>query len=239
MQLLRLRTQDNMSKKTKLAVIRDNDLRGCPFGLPIIEACQNAGDAIHRMAPLDAAKEDDKRERIKKANALVYIHHKTGKKCPYADKILEEHKKVDCDFGDTGQGQPHVPYRGSPLYPQTFTGIGLDGLYGYPLGFYADNNESRNLFFGLFSFLGSVEADGLIKLADKYDECGEKEKADKIDRIIERLENIKNNEEYKEAFAQIEDYLDEYKEKYEYGRNDPGLLWELAEKWFGSRQVNR
>ena len=230
--------QDNMTKKTKLAVIRDDRLRGCPFGLPIIEACQYAGDSIHRMAPIKT-KDEEQKERLKKANSLVYIHHKTGKKCPFADKILEEHKKVDCDFGDTGQGQPHVPYRGSPLYPQTFSGIGLDGLYGYPLGFYADNNESRNLFFGLFSFLGSVEKEGLIKMANKYDECGEEEKADEIDKIIERLDDIRNNDEYKEESAKIEDYLDEYRKKYEYGRTDPGLLWNLAEKWFGSRQVNR
>jgi hypothetical protein len=226
-------------KKNKLAVIRDNKLRDCPFGLPISEACQCAGDATHRMAPLSAVKDEEQKERLKKANSLVYVHHKTGKKCPFADKILEKYKKVDCDFGDTGQGQPHVPYRGSPLYPQTFTGIGLDGLYGYPLGFYADNNESRNLFFGLFSFLGSDEAEKLIKLADRYDECGKKEKADKIDAIMKRLENVRDREEYKEAFAQLEECLDEYRQKYESERTDTGLLWELADRWFGPRQVNR
>lgn len=227
------------NKKTKLAVIRDDNLRGCPFGLPITEACKHVGDSIHRMAPLSAVDDEAQQEQLKRANALVYVHHKTGKKCPFADKILDNHDKVDCDFGDTGQGQPHVPYRGSPLYPQTFQGIGLDGLYGYPLGFYADNNESRNLFFGLFSFLGSREVEQLIKLADKYDESGEKEKADKIDELIEQLENIRNKDEYKEAFAQIEEYLDDYRTKYESERQDTGLLWELAEKWFGPRQVNR
>jgi hypothetical protein len=225
--------------KKKLGIIRDNKLKDCPFGLPIPDACQNAGDSVNRMAPLSAVDSDEQKERIKKANSLVYVHHKDGKRCQFADKVLEKFKKVDCDFGDTGQGQRSVPYRGSPLYPQTFSGIGLDGLYGYPLGFYSDNNESRNLFFGLFSFLGSDEAEKLIKLADKYDECGEKDKADKIDAILKRLESIRDKEEYKEAFAQIEEFLDEYRQKYESQRTDTGLLWELADAWFGPRQVNR
>jgi len=225
--------------KKKLAVIRDNKLRNCPFGLPISEGCQNAGDSVYRMAPLDAVDGEEQKERLKKANSLVYVHHKNGKRCPFADKILEKFKKVDCDFGDTGQGQRSVPYRGSPLYPQTFSGIGLDGLYGYPLGFYADNNESRNLFFGLFSFLGSEKPKELIKLADKYDESEEKDKADIIDKILDTIENIRDKEEFEEKMQDIEDFLYRHKQEYDKGRTDTGLLWELAEKWFGPRQVNR
>jgi hypothetical protein len=227
------------SKKIKLAVIRDKKIKPCPFGLPVIGACKYAGDAVHRMAPLDATDDEEKKERLKKANTLVYIHHKTGNKCPFADKILEDHGKVDCDFGDTGQGQPHVPYRGSPLYPQTFTGIGLDGLYGYPLGFYADNNESRNLFFGLFSFLGSEKPKELIKLADKYDESGDNERADIIDEILETIESVRDSEELEEKMLDIESFLDKHRQEYEKGRTDTGLLFELAERWFGPRQVSR
>ena len=226
-------------KLVKLSVIRDNKLRDCQFGLPISDACKCAGDSVDRMAPLSAVKDGEHKERLKKANALVYIHHKTGKKCRFADKILEKFEKVDCDFGDTGQGQKSVPYRGSPLYPQTFTGIGLDGLYGYPLGFYADNNESRNLFFGLFSFLGSEKPKELIKLADKYDEGGEKEKADIIDKILETIESVRNSDELEEKIQDIEDFLYEARQEYEYGRADTGLLFELTDRWFGPRQVNR
>ena len=226
-------------KKIKLAIVRGNELRGCPFGLPIPQGCKHTGEAIYRMAPLSAAETDETKEQITKANKLVYIHHKTGHKCPFADKILENHDKVDCDFGDTGQGQKSAPYIGSPLYPQTFSGIGLDGLYGYPLGFYADNNESRNLFFGLFSFLGSEKPKELIKLANKYDECGETEKADVIDEILNTIENIKSKEEFEEKTQDIESFLEKYKAKYEDERQDAGLLYELADKWFGPRQVNR
>lgn len=226
-------------KNVKLAVIRDDDLRGCPFGLPVTEACVHAGDSVHRMAPVDVVKDDDKQKRLKKANMVVYAHHKTGKRCPYADKVLPEHDKVDCDFGDTGQGQRSVPYRGSPLYPQTFQGIGLDGLYGYPLGFYADNNESRNLFFGLFSFLGSQEIEQLVKLADEYDDSGDKDKANMVDEILSKLEDVRDIEEHAEALQTIESFLEEYRHKFDEERQDTGILFELAEKWFGPRQVNR
>ena len=110
------KNEKNASQKVKLAVIRDDNLRGCPFGLPITEACEYAGDSIHRMAPLQAVPEEEKKELLVKANMVVYTYHKTGKRCPYADKLLPKHDKVDCDFGDTGQGQRSVPYRGSPLY---------------------------------------------------------------------------------------------------------------------------
>jgi hypothetical protein len=215
----------------KEATIRGESVRECPFGLPIPEACINVGDAIHRMAPA----EDN--QKLAKANRLVYAYHKGCKNCPYTDKVLEEHKKVDCDFGDTAAGKKSMPFRGSPLYPQTFHGIGLDGLYGYPLGFYADNNESRNLFFGLFSMLGSATTEDMIKLADQYDACGEKEKAEIMDTLLKKLQSIK--EEYKDTFEKIEKYLAEYRTKYETERNDTGLLWELADAGFGPRQVNR
>ena len=215
----------------KEATIRGDSVRMCPFGLPIPDACENVGDAINRMAPIK-----DK-PNLSKANKLIYTYHKTCSQCPYADKILKDFNKVDCDFGDTAAGRPSQPFRGSPLYPNTFVGIGLDGLYGYPLGFYADNNESRNLFFGLFSMLGSATAEEMIKLADKYDSCGEEEKAEILDSLLEKLESIK--EEYKDTFEKIEKYLEEYREKYAEERNDTGLLWELADSWFGPRQVNR
>lgn len=218
----------------KEAVIRGEDVRKCPFRLPIPEACENAGDSVERMAPIDENEEDDS---LGKANRLVYAYSKKCKQCPYADKILEKHKKVDCDFGDTASGRRVPSFKGSPLYPQTFQGIGLDGLYGYPLGFYADNNESRNLFFGLFSFLGSTSVEELIKLAEKYDDCDEEEKADIVDGLLKKLQNIR--EEYGEVFDRLVDHIKEYRDKYEEDRHDTGLLYDLSQKWFGPRQVSR
>lgn len=235
-----------MVKKDKDIIVKEANIRGlnvrsCPFGLPIPEACNNAGDSVKRMAPIDIDKdpeiEKEEDRDLAKANRLVYAYHKECKKCPYADKILEEQKKVDCDFGDTAEGFGSAPFIGSPLYPQTFSGIGLDGLYGYPLGFYADNNESRNLFFGLFSMLGFAKIEDLVKLGDDYDKCGEEDKADLMDKLLNKLQIIKN--QYKDEFEKIEDYLAEYRQKYENKRADSGLLWQLSDAWFGSRQVNR
>jgi len=220
--------------KNKKATIRGKNVRACPFGLPIPEACENAGKSIIRMAPIEDEKE---LEEVGKANRLVYAYHKECRNCPYADKILEEHGKVDCDFGDTAAGKRVPAFKGSPLYPQTFHGIGLDGLYGYPLGFYADNNESRNLFFGLFSLLGFSTVEELIKLGDKYDKAGDEEKADILDSLLEKLSRVKA--EYADTFDKIEKYLAEYRQKYEDKRADTGLLWELSDAWFGPRQVNR
>ena len=228
-----------MKKTKKTAYIRDNKNRFCPFGLPITDACKCVGKAVFKMAPLDAAKDDEQKERIKKANSLVYVYEKTGKRCTFADKVLDGFKKTDCDWADTGQGQKSVPFRGSPLYPQTFSGVNLSGLYGYPLGYYSDNNESRNLFFGLFSFLGSEKPKELIKLADRYDECGDKEKADIIDKILNTIEKVRNEEEFQEKMQDIEEFLTKYKEEYDYGRTDPGLMYDLVERWYGPRQVNR
>ena len=215
----------------KDAFVRGDGVRACPFGLPIPDACTNVGDAIHRMAPLE------NKQSIGKANILVYTYHKQCKNCPYAANILEGNKKVNCNFQDTAAGKKTPAFVGSPLYPQTFSGIGLDGLYGYPLGFYADNNESRNLFFGLFSFLGFATQEELVKLADEYDKCGEKEKSDIVDGLLKKMQELKD--EYKETFDKVLGILEENRTEYETDKMDTGLIWELADSWFGSRQVNR
>ncbi|MFA5024018.1 MAG: hypothetical protein WC523_03640 [Patescibacteria group bacterium] len=215
----------------KESTIRGENVRDCPFGLPVPESCENVGQAINRMAPTEG------KESVGKANRIVYAYRESCKECPYASKILSENKKVDCNFGDTAAGKKTPAFTGSPLYPQTFSGIGLDGLYGYPLGFYADNNESRNLFFGLFSFLGFATPEELIKLAEEYDKCGETEKADIVDGLLKKMQSLKD--EYKETFDKVQKFLEEYKTKYETDKMDTGLIWELADSWFGPRQVNR
>lgn len=138
----------------------------CPFGLPITEGCKHVGKSVLRMCPLDYTDEEDKKEEIKKANKRVYIYHKTDDKCPFAVNIMTR-DTVNCDYGDVGQGLGGTEFTGSPLYPQTFAGVGLEGLYGFPLGFYADNNQSRNTPYGLFSLLGSKEKEELEKYAKK------------------------------------------------------------------------
>lgn len=214
----------------KEAVIRGDNIRDCPFKLPIPYACKCVGSAIYRMAPT----KDN--ETIKKANRLVYAYHKECKQCPFADKILDNYEKVDCDFGDTGQGMESTPFRGSPLYPQLFQGMSLTGLYGYPLSFYGDNNTSRNLFFGLFSMLGRCTIEEMIKLAEKYEERGEEEKAYIINNLLDKLSKIR--EKYQDTFDKLKNYLEKYRIKQQKGRIDTGMLWELAQKSWGPKQIS-
>lgn len=142
----------------KCAFIRSN--RGgenqCPFGLDIPVSCKYAGDSIKNMAPLEIVKESE-HNQVKKTNKRIYLYTRTDTKCSFAAEILDNFDAVDCNYGDTaeGVGMPNALV-GSPLYPQNFSGIGLDGLYAFPMGYYADNNASRNLFTGLFSLVGEV-----------------------------------------------------------------------------------
>jgi len=152
--------------KKESTIRKKTEGKKCPFGLPVPLACENAGEAINHMAPLDLVAED-KKERTEKANKRVYIHYKTGKRCPYAQNIIKSLEAVNCDYGDYGEGMSVPAIGGSPLYAQTFSGIGLDGLYAYPIGFYADNQQSRNLFHGLFSLVGTA-APFILKKALLY-----------------------------------------------------------------------
>jgi hypothetical protein len=210
-----------MVELKKTSIIRSKRVRPCPFGLPIPEACANAGKSVERMVPI----EDD--IATEKANRLIYVYYKDCENCPFADKIIETKQSVDCDFGDTGQGQKSPSFQGSPLYPQTFSGIGLSGLYAHPLGYYADNNNSRNLFFGLFSLLGHANVEDMIKLADEYDNNGDRDRSDILDALLEKLSNIKNN--HPETFEKISKYLSEIKHKDEQNKVDNNLLIELIE----------
>lgn len=138
----------------------------CPFGLPITHACKYAGKSTLRMCPMDYTEEVDKKEEIKDANGRVYIYHKTNERCPFAKNIMGDNT-VNCDYGDVGQGQGEVEFVGSPLYPRTLVGMGIEGIYGFPYGFYSDNNQSRNMPYGLFSLLGKDEIEDIKKKGDQ------------------------------------------------------------------------
>jgi hypothetical protein len=162
-------------KIVKLAVIRKNDDTPCPFGLSIPFACNNAGKVIERMAPLDIlgpeASDEDK-QTLGKANLRLLVwtlmSGQEPARCTYASHVFPDKSAVDCNYGDTAPGQTQSSaLLGSPFYSQLFTGISLDGLYSYPLGFYGDYNISRNLFYGLYSLQGhtKIPKEQLKKLA--------------------------------------------------------------------------
>jgi hypothetical protein len=209
-----------MSKGIKRCAYIRTDKDGekrCPFGLPITAACENAGESVTHMYPLSGVPED-RQEQVEKANKRVYIHGKSGERCEYAANIMKEMGAVNCNFGDHAQGIKPAAIEGSPLYPQTFAGIGLDGLYAFPLGFYADNNESRNLFHGLFSLVGEA-APGIIKQAILE---GDKELWEKIERDEILLPQEQDR---------LNLILENCRREFEDCRTDPAKVKELVDRW--------
>lgn len=163
-----------MSKKRlKLASIRKNDADGCPFGLPIPFSCKHIGKNIDRMAPFemfDKKTTQEERASIADANVRLFawlVMHGTQEtsKCPYANMIFEDHDAVECNYNDTAPGVSSAPLTGAPFYNQVFNGTGFNGLYAYPIGYYADYNLSRNLFYGIFSLQSGHSRDSLLKAA--------------------------------------------------------------------------
>ena len=158
-------------KIVKLAVIRKDSQDPCPFGLRITNGCRNAGELITKMAPLDAmGPEATKKERkaILKANRRLYMWNSEGGRCSYAGKIMNEQGAVECNFRSNAPGITEKGILGAPFYSKVYNNIGLDGIYSYPLGYYADNNISRNLYYGMYSLMGSDGAEDDIKKFAEY-----------------------------------------------------------------------
>ena len=177
-------------KKCSFILSDKNENKECPFGLPITKGCLFAGSSVSHMCPLSLIEGGNKKEKTAKMNKRVYLYYADGTPCLYAANVLEKFDAVNCNFGDTAQGMHAPVLEGSPLYAQTFGGTGLDGLYAFPLGFYGDNNTSRNLFQGLFSLVGS-EKGNIIKQAILI--CNKK--------MFEKINNNKflTNDEKKEV----------------------------------------
>lgn len=152
----------------RIAVIRKDTIRKCPFGLPIPLACQNAGTSVLNMQDLEVL-DKKKVAATSKANNKIYMRLKTGERCPFADKIAEELEAVHCDFGEGGQGIPDWPIRPSPYYARVFSGLGQTGLFAYPVDFYWDNPEARMLFTGIYSVYASTGEINITKVASEPD----------------------------------------------------------------------
>lgn len=162
-----------MSKKiVKLAVIRKDDADPCPFGLSIPFGCKNAGNIIDKMAPLEMAgpdATDEERQKIAKANKKLFTWRLMESAeepipCKYASSIMDNQDAVSCNYTDTAPGVGDVPLLGSPFYSRVMSGIALDGLYSVPVGYYADYNISRNLFYGIYSIQAGLNTE-ILKLA--------------------------------------------------------------------------
>lgn len=168
---------DKDKKIVRLAVIRANDNRKCPFQLDIVSACKNAGDAVAKMAPIevlgDEATEEEK-QKVASANKRLLRWHLMAegtepKKCIYADQIFNAKEKVNCNYGDTAEGmeQRMVPLT-APFYSNVFSGTGLNNLMSIPWGFAYHTPNVTNLYYGAYSLQGSdkEKLKDLIRLAD-------------------------------------------------------------------------
>jgi len=158
-----------MSKRVKLAVLRDNSSDKCPFGIKIPHGCKNAGEVITKMAPLkmlgEKASKQEKHD-IALANARLLIWENPEKRCAYAGKIFDDKNVVECNWGGNAPGiSQDSALIGSPSYSRMYGNTTMDGLYSYPLGWYGDENISRNLYYGVYSLQGSEESEDMEKFA--------------------------------------------------------------------------
>lgn len=158
----------------KLSVIRDNDECTCPFGLSVPNSCQSVGKAIDLMSPLDVIEEKE-RGKIKKENKIIYLTQKTNEQCPFADQILKEFDKVNCDFGEPGAKEKSTILPGSPLYPRIFYNHGLtpgdkiETNYDPRYVYFDAQERYYDVPFGIYSIFASrINELNFIKIAEKY-----------------------------------------------------------------------
>jgi hypothetical protein len=163
-----------MTKKlVKLAIIRKNEADPCPFALDIPFACQEVGDLVDKMSPVSKSAPDA--PALAASNQHLFLWKRPGHRCHYAGKILDpETHAVECNWNSTAAGEEGTPIVGSPWYTKHFSGVGLDGVYTFPLGYYADNSIDRGMYYGMYS---------IESIASEEDE-----EADTIDKSTTKLE---------------------------------------------------
>ncbi len=153
----------------KLAVIRNNEESPCPFGLSIPNMCQNAGQLVDKLVPLDTLGDDATKEELKElaAHNNLIMEDAPKQRCKYASEIITSHKAVQCSYGEGVSNQPGgVPLAGSPFYSKVFEGPGLTGLMSFPQGVESDETTQRNLYYGITSLFGAIKNVETIKLAN-------------------------------------------------------------------------
>jgi len=152
----------------KLSIIRDNTGNPCPFGLSIPFACKNAGNIVDHMVPLTVLGQEANEEEIKmlsQANQQLFDFQHKSEKCKFSNMIMG--KAVDCTFDTETQGvQSNNAPIGSPFYAKPYGNVSLDGLNVLPIGENRDSNMSRNLYYGIFSLLGSAKKSETIKFSN-------------------------------------------------------------------------
>lgn len=162
------RRNQDYGGNSRIAFVRGNCGKPCPFGLKIPQACLAAGKTTNKMVCTEHMTGKDK-EKYNEINDHLYSSREEDKSCVFADKIFsKKFNKVDCDFGDNAQGIGSPNIQPSPLYPGTFNSLMLSGIHSGPsYGWYSDNDSSRNMFFGLYSYVDAqnTNTNNILKLS--------------------------------------------------------------------------
>lgn len=155
----------------KLSVIRGKDVAKCPYGLPILEACESVGKSIFQMTVAELVENEYIDETLKN-NKILYLTQKTKQQCPFANSIMEKYNKVDCSYGDAGAGEGSGYLPASPFAPSIFISNRPDTpnqqqpIYD-PRLFFEAPNRGIDVPFGMYSIFSSqFNEDALLKLAD-------------------------------------------------------------------------
>ena len=111
---------------------------------------------IAKMVPLSMTKEGPERAKALEDNIEEMLLAESPEQCPFADRVYEERSAVDCKFDEN---QPSAPagsagLNGSPMYPHIMIGNMPKAQYGYPINYYSDDNESTNVYYGIYSLIG-------------------------------------------------------------------------------------
>lgn len=117
----------------KLAVIRDNEEKSCPFGLPIPIACEKVGNSIFSMKP-----EENNHEQ--------FVWTAEGKACPFLQKIMKN--MVSCKFEEKSSQKDLV---GSPIYEKMFSGSTPSGAYTFDHNWYTQTPLNSGPWYSMYS----------------------------------------------------------------------------------------
>jgi hypothetical protein len=169
----------------KLSVLRSEFGTPCPFGLSVGIGCQNAGDSVAQMQPLEGLSED-RVERQREHNVAVYSMQGGGR-CIYADSLVEAADAVHCDFGEPGAAIKDIPSPAISRGPVKYQPGGLAGYYSYPVWSYMDNPYLLDIFQNTTS--GYV-LDGRMLKAAWWNEPSQE-----LLKLIERFASENKNEE--------------------------------------------
>ena len=136
----------------------------CPFGLSVPGGCLSAGGSseedesavISKMVPLHLIEDKAQRQEVLEDNIEEMLLVEAPEQCPFADRIYEDKKSVDCKFDENQQSMPagSAGPNGSPMYPHMMIGNMPKAQYGHPINYYSDDNENTSAYYGIYSLIG-------------------------------------------------------------------------------------